>query len=140
DGANIEMLDAVGKENMVIFGLTAEEVMQKRTRMDVPRSAIDASPPLREALEMISTGVFSPDDPNRYRDLIGGLYDHDWFMVARDFDAYYAAQRQVDGLWQNQRKWNSMAIRNTAHMGWFSSDRTIRQYAEEIWGVQVSQA
>ncbi|MEO8757433.1 MAG: glycogen/starch/alpha-glucan phosphorylase, partial [Devosia sp.] len=91
DGANIEMLDAVGKENMIIFGLTAEEVMQTRARMDVPRSAIDASAKLREALEMISTGVFSPDDPNRYRDLIGGLYDHDWFMVARDFDAYYAA-------------------------------------------------
>ncbi|MBN9303853.1 MAG: glycogen phosphorylase [Devosia sp. 67-54] len=140
DGANIEMLDAVGKDNMIIFGLTAEEVTAKRARTEVPRSAIDASPALREALEMISTGVFSPDDPNRYRDLIGGLYDHDWFMVARDFDAYAAAQKQVDGIWQNRRKWYSMAIRNTAHMGWFSSDRTIRQYAEDIWGVPVSQA
>ena len=101
DGANIEMLDAVGKDNMVIFGLTAEEVAQKRARTEVPRAAIDASPELRSALEMISSGVFSPDDPNRYRDLIGGLYDHDWFMVARDFDAYAAAQRQVDALWQN---------------------------------------
>ncbi|MBI4920287.1 MAG: glycogen/starch/alpha-glucan phosphorylase [Devosia nanyangense] len=140
DGANIEMLDAVGKENMVIFGLTADEVAQKRSRTEVPRSAIDSSPALREALEMISSGVFSPDDPNRYRDLIGGLYDHDWFMVARDFDGYSAAQRQVDGLWQNSRKWYSMAIRNTAHMSWFSSDRTIRQYAEDIWDVPVSKA
>jgi starch phosphorylase len=140
DGANIEMLDAVGKDNMIIFGLTAEEVTAKRARTEVPRAAIDASPALREALEMISSGVFSPDDPNRYRDLIGGLYDHDWFMVARDFDAYAAAQKQVDGLWQNRRKWYSMAIRNTAHMGWFSSDRTIRQYAEDIWGVPVGQA
>ena len=139
DGANIEMLDAVGKDNMVIFGLTAEEVLAKRGRSEVPRAAIDASPELRSALEMISSGVFSPDDPNRYRDLIGGLYDHDWFMVARDFDSYATAQRQVDSVWQDSRKWYSMAIRNTAHMSWFSSDRTIRQYAEEIWGVPVGQ-
>ena len=139
DGANIEMLDAVGKDHMVIFGLTAEEVLAKRSRSEVPRAAIDASPELRSALEMISSGVFSPDDPNRYRDLIGGLYDHDWFMVARDFDSYATAQRQVDSVWQDSRKWYSMAIRNTAHMSWFSSDRTIRQYAEEIWGVPVGQ-
>ena len=137
DGANIEMLDAVGKDNMVIFGLTAEEVTAKRARTEVPRSAIDSSPALREALEMISQGVFSPDDPNRYRDLIGGLYDHDWFMVARDFDSYAEAQAKVDTIWQNSRKWYSMAIRNTAHMGWFSSDRTIQQYAEDIWKVPV---
>jgi glycogen phosphorylase len=135
DGANVEMLDQVGSDNMVIFGLTAEEVSQKRARSEVPRSVIDASPALKEALEAISSGVFSPDDPNRYRDLIGGLYDHDWFMVARDFDGYAAGQAKVDALWQQKRKWYSMAIRNTAHMGWFSSDRTIRQYAEDIWGV-----
>ncbi len=137
DGANIEMLDAVGKDNMIIFGLTAGEVTAKRARTEVPRMAIDNSPALREALEMIASGVFSPDDPNRYRDLIGGLYDHDWFMVARDFDAYVAAQAEADRIWQNRRKWYSMAIRNTAHMGWFSSDRTIRQYAEDIWHVPV---
>ncbi len=139
DGANIEMLDAVGRQNMVIFGLTAEEVKHKRGRTEVPRAAIDASPPLREALEMIATGVFSPDDPNRYRDLMGGLYDHDWFMVARDFDAYAAAQAEVETIWKNSRKWYAMAIRNTANMGWFSSDRTIRQYAEDIWNVPVRQ-
>ena len=137
DGANVEMLEAVGQDNMLIFGLTADKVAQKRIRSEVPRPAIDASPALKEALEMISSGVFSPDDPNRYRDLIGGLYDHDWFMVARDFDAYAKAQRQVDEIWSTPRKWNSMAIRNTAHVSWFSSDRTIRQYAEEIWKVPV---
>ena len=83
--------------------------------------------------------MFSPDDPNRYRDLIDGLYDHDWFMVAADFDAYAAAQREVDALWHDSRATGTrMAIRNTAHMGWFSSDRTIRQYANEIWDVPVS--
>jgi starch phosphorylase len=137
DGANVEMLEAVGDDNMLIFGLTADQVAQKRARSEVPRPAIDGSPALKEALEAIASGVFSPDDPNRYRDLIGGLYDHDWFMVARDFDAYAATQRKVDELWNTPRKWYSMAIRNTAHVSWFSSDRTIRQYAKDIWNVQV---
>ena len=135
DGANVEMLECVGDRNMVIFGLTTEEVAARRDRNEVPRSAIDASPALKEALDSIASGVFSPDDPNRYRDLVGSLYDHDWFMVARDFDSYAAAQRRVDELWSAPRTWNAMAIRNTAHMSWFSSDRTIRQYASEIWGV-----
>ena len=135
DGANVEMLEEVGPDNMMIFGLTTEQVAEKRARSEVPRSAIDASPALREALEAIATGVFSPDDPHRYRDLIGGLYDHDWFMVARDFDAYAKAQRAVDALWIRPRKWNSVAIRNTAHVAFFSSDRTIRQYAKDIWSV-----
>ena len=138
DGANVEMLEAVGDKNMVIFGLTADKVAEKRAHSEMPRAAIDASPVLKEALEAISSGVFSPDEPNRYRDLIGGLYDHDWFMVARDFDAYWAAQRKVDDLWTKPRKWYAMAIRNTAHVGWFSSDRTIKQYAEDIWGVPVA--
>ena len=140
DGANIEMLEAVGKDNMIIFGLTAEEVAAKRARSEVPRSAIDSSPELRSALEMIASGVFSPDDPNRYRDLIGGLYDHDWFMVARDYDSYAEAQRKVDAIWLDSRRWYAMAIRNTAHMGWFSSDRTISQYAQEIWDVPVNRS
>lgn len=136
DGANVEMHKEVGPDNIVIFGLTTEEVNDKRSKSEVPRAAIDASPRLKEALESISSGVFSPDDPHRYRDLIGGLYDHDWFMVARDFDAYATAQAEVDSIWADKRKWTAMAIRNTAHVGFFSSDRTIKQYAAEIWGVQ----
>jgi starch phosphorylase len=137
DGANVEMLEHAGPENMVIFGLTADGVAEKRTRGEVPRTVIDNSPLLREALEAISTGVFSPDDPHRYRDLIGGIYDHDWFMVARDFDAYAAAQRSIDEVWIKPKKWYSMAIRNTARVSWFSSDRTITEYAKDIWGVPV---
>ncbi|MBE0580547.1 glycogen/starch/alpha-glucan phosphorylase [Devosia sp.] len=138
DGANVEMHKEVGADNIVIFGLTTDEVNDKRARSEVPRAAIDSSPRLKEALESISSGVFSPDDPHRYRDLIGGLYDHDWFMVARDFDAYVAAQAAVDAIWADKRRWNAMAIRNTARVGFFSSDRTIRQYAQEIWGVPVA--
>jgi starch phosphorylase len=138
DGANVEMHKEVGADNIVIFGLTTDQVEDKRARSEVPRSAIDASPRLREALDSISSGVFSPDDPHRYRDLIGGLYDHDWFMVARDFDAYAAAQAKVDDIWRDKKKWTAIAIRNTASVGFFSSDRTIKQYAEEIWGVPTT--
>ncbi|WEJ59801.1 glycogen/starch/alpha-glucan phosphorylase [Devosia sp. FJ2-5-3] len=138
DGANVEMHKEVGADNIVIFGLSAQEVEDKRSRSEVPRSAIDKSRRLREALESISSGVFSPDDPNRYRDLIGGLYDHDWFMVARDFDAYWTAQDKVNRLWAKPDRWWAMAIRNTANVGFFSSDRTIRQYAGEIWGVPTA--
>lgn len=139
DGANVEMRERVGTDNIIIFGLEAEDVHRKRARSESPRAAIDASPDLSEALDAIRSGVFSPDDRNRYRDLISGLYDHDWFMVARDYDAYAAAHRRVDALWNDKRKWYSMAIRNTAHMGWFSSDRTIKQYAQDIWKVPAGE-
>jgi len=139
DGANIEMMQEMGPENIVIFGLKAAEVAERRARSEVPLTVIEKSPALHEALESISSGVFSPDDPNRYRDLVSGLYDHDWFMVARDFDSYAEGLRKVDALFVGKAKWNSMAIRNTAHVGFFSSDRTIRQYAEEIWDVPVPQ-
>jgi glycogen phosphorylase len=138
DGANVEMHTEVGADNIVIFGLSTEEVEEKRRRSEVPRSAIDSSHRLREALESIASGVFSPDDPNRYRDLIGGLYDHDWFMVARDFESYEEAQGRVDTIWKDRARWNAMAIRNTASVGFFSSDRTIRQYAKDIWTVPTA--
>src|SRR3546814_12806610 len=73
----------------------------------------------------------------RYRDLVQGIYDHDWFMVAADFDSYSAAQRRVDGIWHDQALWASKAINNVARMGWFSSDRTIREYATDLWNVPV---
>jgi len=138
DGANVEIHNEVGPDNIVIFGLSTAEVNEKRARAEVPRSTIDASPRLKEVLDTVAAGVFSPDDPNRYRDLVGGLYDHDWFMVARDFDAYVAAQAEVDVIWNDKKRWNAMAIRNTANVGFFSSDRTIRQYAQDIWGVPAA--
>jgi glycogen phosphorylase len=137
DGANVEIRELVGAENIVIFGLTAEEVAERRAAGDDPRKLIERSPELSQALASIAAGVFSPDDPGRYRDLIGGLYDHDWFMVATDFDAYTSAQRDVDGLWSDPSAWWKKAILNTARMGWFSSDRTIRQYAQDIWGISL---
>lgn len=137
DGANVEMKEHVGDDNIVIFGLTAEEVTKRRGGGYDPRAVIEASPELSQAIAAISTGVFSPDDPSRYRELMDGLYRHDWFMVAADFDSYAAAQRQVDALWRDCPQWLAKSIHNVARMGWFSSDRTIRQYATDIWNVPV---
>ncbi|SDA98187.1 glycogen/starch/alpha-glucan phosphorylase [Mesorhizobium qingshengii] len=137
DGANVEIKECVGDDNIFIFGLTTAEVAERRNNGYNPRSVIEASPELSQALAAVSSGVFSPDDPERYRDLINGLYESDWFMVAADFDAYAAAQREVDAVWRNSPDWYAKAIRNVARVGWFSSDRTIRQYAKEIWNVPV---
>jgi starch phosphorylase len=136
DGANIEIKDRVGDENIIIFGLTADEVAQKRADDYNRRELIEKSRELQQAVNAIASGVFSPDDPNRYVDLMNGLYDHDWFMVAADFDAYANAQRAVDTRWANKAGWNAAAIRNIANVGWFSSDRTIGEYARDIWGVR----
>jgi starch phosphorylase len=133
DGANVEMLDNVGADNIFIFGLTAEEVANKRNDGHNPRALIEGSRELAQALAAISSGVFSPDDRTRYTALIEGIYAHDWFMVAADFDAYADEQRLVDKVWATPSEWQAKTVFNTARMGWFSSDRTIRQYAKEIW-------
>jgi glycogen phosphorylase len=138
DGANVEIRDCVGPDNIVIFGLTADEVLKRRTEGYSPQAVIESSPELVQALSAIASGVFSPDDRDRYKELVAGLYKQDWFMVAADFDAYANAQRHVDTLWSTPSRWNAMAIRNTANVGWFSSDRTIRQYAKEIWNVPTA--
>jgi glycogen phosphorylase len=135
DGANVEIKDRVGDDNIVIFGLTADQVIETRANGYNPRAVIESSRELRQAVSAIATGVFSPDEPDRYASLMGGIYDSDWFLVAADFDSYHAAQRSIDARWEDQAAWRASAIRNIANVGWFSSDRTIREYAKDIWGV-----
>ncbi|RZL52527.1 MAG: glycogen/starch/alpha-glucan family phosphorylase, partial [Sphingomonas sp.] len=135
DGANIEIKDHVGDDNIFIFGLTADEVAEKRASGYRGREVIEGSRELAQAVNAIASGVFSPDDPDRYKGLMDGLYEHDWFMLAADFDAYAAAQRQVDARWSDADAWGRSAVLNVANMGWFSSDRTIGEYAKQIWGV-----
>ena len=137
DGANVEMLDHVGADNIFIFGLTTEEVETRRHDGSHGAAAVQASPRLGEVLEAVESGVFSPDDRGRYRDLMASVRGHDYFMVAADFDSYFEAQRRVDARWQDGGAWWRSAVLNTARMGWFSSDRTIAEYAGEIWGVPV---
>jgi starch phosphorylase len=136
DGANVEIKDRVGDENIVIFGLTADEVNHQRANGYNPRAIIEGNRELRQAINAIASGVFSPDDRDRYKGLMGGLYDSDWFMLAADFDAYTGAQREVDARWNDVKGWRKSAIHNIANVGWFSSDRTIGEYARDIWGVK----
>ena len=136
DGANVEIREAVGQDNIFIFGLTAEEVAAARSEGYTPQAAIEASPALSEVVDQIAKGVFSPDDPNRFAEIADDLRQHDWYMVAADFDAYYAAQRDVDRAWGDWAEWRRMAVINTASMGRFSSDHTIRGYARDIWGIE----
>jgi starch phosphorylase len=140
DGANIEIRDRVGDENMFIFGLTAEEVQYRRANGYQPRAEVDAAPTLAQVYEAVASGVFSPDDPARFRPLIEPLLGHDYFMVTADFARYADAQRRVDEAFGDPQTWWRRAIMSTARVGWFSSDRTIRDYASEIWGALPSSA
>ncbi len=140
DGANVEIKERVGDDNIFIFGLTASEVADRHRKGLSARDTIAGSPRLAEVLEAVSSGVFSPDDTTRYREFTQTLCDHDHFLVTADFDEYYAAQRRVDALWRDEAAWWRCSIMNTARVGWFSSDRTIGEYARDIWNVPVRAA
>jgi glycogen phosphorylase len=135
DGANIEILERVGDDNMFIFGLTADQVASRRGLGIDSTDVIAASPILAEVLSSVEAGVFSPDDRDRYRGLVTSLRYHDHFLVCADFDDYYAKQRTIGDLWRRPNEWWQAAILNTANVGWFSSDRSIRDYASGIWNV-----
>ena len=134
DGANVELREAVGPDNIFIFGMTAAEVAERRPAHD-PEAAIAAEPRLAEVLDQIAAGLFSPEEPGRHAELVDDLRHSDRFMVAADFTAYFEAQRRVDALWRDPDEWTRRAVLNTARVGRFSSDRTIRGYAHDIWGV-----
>ena len=137
DGANIEIRDAVGAENIFVFGLTAEEVEERRRRGPHAAEATAASPRLAQAIADIATGLFSPDDPWRFQPLVDELRHRDRFMLTADFDSYWEAQRRVDELRKTPAAWWRASILNTARIAWFSSDRTIRGYAQDIWRVPL---
>ena len=137
DGANVEINERVGEDNIFIFGLNAKEIEARRSKGYNAHDIIAASPKLSEVLASIESGVFSPDDTHRYASLVDVLTNHDHFLVTADFDAYYAAQRNADSHWLNGPAWWRSSILNTARVGWFSSDRTIREYARDIWDVPV---
>jgi starch phosphorylase len=133
DGANVELKDLVGDENIFIFGLTAHEIEAARAKGIDAMRYIDASPVLRDVLDMVGSGVFSADDRGRYHGLVETLRYHDYFMVCADFDAYWTTQQKIDAAWRDRKAWLRSSILNTANTGWFSSDRTIAEYADDIW-------
>ncbi|MBZ0128104.1 MAG: glycogen/starch/alpha-glucan phosphorylase [Rhodobacteraceae bacterium] len=134
DGANVEIRDHVGDENIFIFGMTAAEVQAAHDGY-VTQDYIDQSAVLGEVIDQIRSGFYSEGDPTRHWPVLEKLLRDDYFMVAADFDAYWDAQRRVDASFAHKDAWARMAVLNTAHSGWFSSDRTIQGYADDIWGV-----
>ena len=136
DGANVEILAEVGAENFFLFGLTAGEVAGRRGDPAHARTAIEASPVLGRVLKAIAEGAFSPDQTDRYHGLVHRVWHEDHFLVADDFDAYHAAQAQVDRAYRDRDRWRTMAALNTARSGFFSSDRTIRGYMADIWSTR----
>ncbi len=133
DGANIEISEAVGLDNIFIFGMTTPEVEARREQGFRGRDALINSYRLKDVLDAIYDGQFSPDDRSRYHSLVDAVLGYDTFMVAADFEFYWKRQRDVDTMWGEPKEWARARTKNIAGMGWFSSDRTIREYAEEIW-------
>ena len=137
DGANVEIRDFVGPSNIFIFGMTTDQVEARRRRGYAAHEQVAASPALEQAIDSIRRGAFSPDEPHRYAGLMNDLIERDTFMVASDFDSYVTTQELVDRKWREPAQWWRSSILNTAKVGWFSSDRTIAEYANEIWGIPV---
>ena len=136
DGANVEIREEVGAENFFLFGLTAAEVAEWKARGYDPRELYRANVQLREALDLIGSGALSPGQPDLFAPLLRGLLEYgDPYMLLADFDAYLACQERVAAAYRDREAWTRMSILNVARMGRFSSDRTIREYAEKIWGV-----
>ncbi|MCP6241027.1 glycogen phosphorylase [Klebsiella pneumoniae] len=136
DGANVEMQEHVGEENIFIFGNTAEEVEELRRSGYKPREYYEQDEELHQALTQIGTGVFSPAEPGRYRDLLDSLINFgDHYQVLADYRSYVDCQDRVDELYQNPEEWAYKAMLNIANMGYFSSDRTILEYAKYIWHI-----
>ncbi len=136
DGANIEIREAVGADNFFIFGLTAQEVIDLRARGYNPWDYYNGNGELKQVMDMLWEGYFSPEEPWRFRDISATLLNKgDYYLVLADYAAYIHCQEQVDALYQDSAEWARKAILNVAKMGKFSSDRTIKEYAEDIWGI-----
>ncbi len=138
DGANIEIRQAVGAENFFLFGLTAHQVQELRAQHYQPRAYYEADGELRRVLDMISGGYFSPDEPARFQPVVDNLLNNgDHYMLLADYRSYVDTQTQAAQLYTQRGEWAQKAIINVASMGRFSSDRTIAEYAQKIWGVKA---
>ena len=133
DGANVEIREHVGPEDIFIFGMTSDEVDARKLVGLHAHEDVAACPALQHALHAVASGAFSPEEPSRYRGLVDALVERDAFMVAADFASYAERQADVDALWRDPARWWRSSVLNTAGMGWFSSDRTIAEYAAGTW-------
>ena len=136
DGANVEIREAVGEENFFLFGMNTGEVRDLRVRGYRPREICESNPELCAALDAIRSGIFSRGDTGVFKPLVDNLLQQDPFMVLADYAAYVECQERISRIYLDRERWTRMSILNTARMGRFSSDRTIREYCEEIWKVR----
>jgi len=136
DGANVEIRTEVGAENFFLFGLTTEEVAERSRRGYRPYEHYETDPELRDVIDLVRGGLFSGGDPELFRPLIDGLLGSDPYFVMADYAAYSKCQQEVDRTYRDQASWQRMSILNSARSGKFSSDRTIREYCNEIWHVK----
>ena len=134
DGANVEIADEVGADNIFIFGLTTDQVAALRASGYRPADYYHANGELRQAIDMIASGYFSPEEPDRFKGLVDNLLAHgDHYLLLADYASYVARQKEVEAAYRDQQQWLRKVILNVANMGKFSSDRAVRQYAEHIW-------
>ncbi len=140
DGANVEIRQEVGAENFFLFGLTAEQVQELKGKGYNPRHYYEANPHLREVLDQIVAGTFSNGDGELFRPIIDSLLHDDQYMLMADYQPYIDCQDKVSVAFGDQEQWTRMSILNSARMGKFSSDRSIREYCEKIWGVKPHEA
>jgi glycogen phosphorylase len=137
DGANIEIRDHVGHDHFFLFGLTAEQVMERKRGGYRPGDVLGQDPELREVIELISSGTFSRGDRALFEPIVQALVHDDEYLLLADFRSYAQSQESVDAVWRDRHRWARSAILNVARMGFFSSDRSIRDYCEKIWKVQA---
>ncbi|OOR98660.1 glycogen phosphorylase [Canicola haemoglobinophilus] len=136
DGANVEILDNVGQDNIFIFGNTVEQVEELRRNGYHPFDIYQSDAQLREVIDQINSGRFSPKEPTRYHDLLNSLRSYDYYQSFADFRSYVEMQKVVDEKYKNQDAWVESALQNIVNMSFFSSDRTILEYAEKIWKIE----
>jgi starch phosphorylase len=136
DGANIEIAEQVGEDNIFIFGNRTGQVQELRASGYQPRRFYDNNFDLRCAIDCLADGAFSPDEPSRYADVVRSLLETDYYLLLADYADYVATQERVDEVYRLPSEWTRRCILNVAGMGMFSSDRTISEYADEIWGVK----
>ncbi len=134
DGANVEIREEVGDNNFFLFGLTADKVMELKSQGYSPRQYYDHNPVLQEVLDFVMTGALASGDRDLFKPLVDNLLYDDPFLVLADFQSYIDAQEQVSQLWADRDEWTKKSILNSARMGKFSSDRSISEYCEKIWG------
>uniref|UniRef100_A0A5S6MZ77 Alpha-1,4 glucan phosphorylase n=1 Tax=Xenopus tropicalis TaxID=8364 RepID=A0A5S6MZ77_XENTR len=136
DGANVEMAEEAGEENMFIFGMRVEDVAELDKKGYNAQEYYEKLPELKKVIDQIKSGYFSPAKPDLFKDVVNMLFNHDRFKVFADYEAYIKCQEKVSELYKTPKEWTKMVIKNIAASGKFSSDRTIKEYAMDIWGVE----